>query len=64
MIHRLRGYHLPPSGPYQPRQNSRKYGNLDDAAEKYAESTSSSAATPGETGANELQQQGFAEKSG
>lgn len=59
---RLRGYHLPASGPYQPRQNSRKYGSLDDAAEKYADSTSSSAVTP-DAGASELQDQGFAEKS-
>ena len=60
---RLRGYHLPASGAYQPRRNFRKYGSLDDTAEKYAESTSSSIATP-DAGANELQEQGFAEKSG
>lgn len=57
---RLRGYHLPPSGPYQPKSNPRKYGRLDDAAEKYAESTSS-VATP-DAGANELEEHGFAVK--
>lgn len=57
---RLRGYHLPPSGAYQPKRNSRKYGRLDDAAEKYAESTSSVATPDG--GATELKEHGFAEK--
>lgn len=60
--YRLRGYHLPPAGPFQPRFNPRKFGRLDDAAEKYAESAASSIATP-DAGASELEDRGFAEKS-
>ncbi|PYH42714.1 tRNA-ribosyltransferase family protein [Aspergillus saccharolyticus JOP 1030-1] len=57
---RLRGYQLPASGPNQPRRHARVYGRLDDAAEKFAESQSS-VATP-DTGADGLEEHGFAEK--
>lgn len=60
-MYRLRGYHAPSSGPGQPKLNTRAFGRLDDLAEKYAESVSS-VPTP-DTGANELQEHGFAEKS-
>ncbi|RAK80381.1 tRNA-ribosyltransferase family protein [Aspergillus fijiensis CBS 313.89] len=57
---RLRGYQLPASGPNQPRRHARVYGRLDDAAEKFAESQSS-VATP-DTGAEGLEEHGFAER--
>ncbi|KAL2846099.1 tRNA-guanine(15) transglycosylase-like protein [Aspergillus pseudoustus] len=60
---RLRGYKLPTSGPSQPRRYPPAYGKLELAAEKYAETTQadSSVATP-DTGADGLEEHGFAEK--
>ncbi|KAL2863330.1 tRNA-ribosyltransferase family protein [Aspergillus lucknowensis] len=57
---RLRGYKLPASGPFQQRRYPPAYGKLDLAAEKFAESQSS-LATP-DTGAEGLEEHGFAEK--
>ncbi|KKK14507.1 tRNA-guanine transglycosylase family protein [Aspergillus ochraceoroseus] len=57
---RLRGYQLPAAGPYQPRRYPPAYGKLDLTAEKFAESQSS-LATP-DTGADGLEEHGFAQK--
>ncbi|KAJ5104642.1 hypothetical protein NUU61_001989 [Penicillium alfredii] len=57
---RLRGHHLPAAGPGQPRRMPRIYGRLDEAIQKFAESQSS-VATP-DTGAEGLEEHGFAEK--
>ncbi|KAL1974839.1 hypothetical protein VTN31DRAFT_5043 [Thermomyces dupontii] len=57
---RLRGYQHHTSGPGEPRQNPRAFGKLDDAAQKFAEAQSS-VATP-DTGAEGLEQHGFAER--
>ncbi|PWY86426.1 tRNA-guanine transglycosylase family protein [Aspergillus sclerotioniger CBS 115572] len=57
---RLRGYQLPASGPHQTRRNTRAYGKLDDAMERFAESQSS-LATP-DTGAEGLEEHGFGTK--
>ncbi|KAL4870261.1 hypothetical protein BDV12DRAFT_166473 [Aspergillus spectabilis] len=57
---RLRGYKLPASGPAQARRYPPAYGRLDIAAEKFAESQSD-VATP-DTGAEGLEEHGFAEK--
>ncbi|KAL2811314.1 tRNA-guanine transglycosylase family protein [Aspergillus granulosus] len=57
---RLRGYKLPASGPSQPRRYPPAYGKLELAAEKYAASESA-VATP-DTGADGLEEHGFAEK--
>ncbi|KAL4815325.1 tRNA-guanine transglycosylase family protein [Aspergillus spinulosporus] len=57
---RLRGYKLPTSGPAQPRRHPPAYGRLNVAAEKFAESQSD-LATP-DTGADGLEEHGFAEK--
>ncbi|KAL4759450.1 tRNA-ribosyltransferase family protein [Aspergillus foveolatus] len=57
---RLRGYKIPTSGPAQPRRNPPAYGRLNVAAEKFAESQSD-LATP-DTGAEGLEEHGFAEK--
>ncbi|KAE8150111.1 tRNA-guanine(15) transglycosylase-like protein [Aspergillus avenaceus] len=57
---RIRGYQSPSTGPNEPRRNPRAYGRLNDAIEKFAESQSS-IATP-DTGAEGLEEHGFAEK--
>ncbi|KAJ5563003.1 hypothetical protein N7535_002551 [Penicillium sp. DV-2018c] len=57
---RLRGYQLPANGPNQPRRMPKAYGLLDGAAQKFAASQSE-VATP-DTGADELEEHGFAEK--
>ncbi|RDW93115.1 tRNA-ribosyltransferase family protein [Aspergillus mulundensis] len=57
---RLRGYKLPTSGRAQPRRYPPAYGRLDIAAGKFAESQSD-LATP-DTGADGLEEHGFAEK--
>ncbi|KAL3462554.1 tRNA-guanine(15) transglycosylase-like protein [Aspergillus heterothallicus] len=57
---RLRGYKLPASGPSQPRRYPPAYGKLELTAEKFAENESSTA-TP-DTGAEGLEEHGFAEK--
>ncbi|OKL63810.1 hypothetical protein UA08_00419 [Talaromyces atroroseus] len=59
---RLRGYSSHVSRRDEPRRNPRSYGILNDALEKYAEAQSSAIATP-DVDAEELQKQGFAEKS-
>ena len=56
----LRGHQLPAAGPYQPRPNPRSFGRLDDALQKFTESQSS-VATP-DTGADGLEEHGFAQK--
>ncbi|KAF5867141.1 hypothetical protein ETB97_004062 [Aspergillus alliaceus] len=57
---RVRGYQSPSRGPNEPRRNPRAYGRLDDAIDKFAESQSS-IATP-DTGAEGLEEHGFAQK--
>ncbi|KAL2787153.1 tRNA-guanine(15) transglycosylase-like protein [Aspergillus keveii] len=57
---RLRGYQLPASGPSQPRRYPPAYGKLELAAEKFTQAESS-VATP-DTGAEGLEEHGFAEK--
>ncbi|KAL4801629.1 tRNA-guanine(15) transglycosylase-like protein [Aspergillus unguis] len=57
---RLRGYKIPATGGAQQRRNPPAYGRLDIAAEKFAESQSD-LATP-DTGAEGLEEHGFAEK--
>ncbi|KAE8380826.1 tRNA-guanine(15) transglycosylase-like protein [Aspergillus bertholletiae] len=56
---RIRGYQAPSRGPNEPRRNPRAYGRLD-TIEKFAESQSS-IATP-DTGAEGLEEHGFATK--
>ncbi|KAF9883960.1 hypothetical protein FE257_002642 [Aspergillus nanangensis] len=55
---RLRGHHVSASGPHQPRRNPRAWGRLDDL--QFSESPSA-VATP-DTGADGLEERGFAEK--
>ncbi|KAL5338105.1 tRNA-guanine(15) transglycosylase-like protein [Aspergillus crustosus] len=57
---RLRGYKLPASGAGQPRRYPPAYGKLDMTVENFAESQSD-IATP-DTGADGLEEHGFAEK--
>ncbi|GES65714.1 tRNA-guanine transglycosylase family protein [Aspergillus terreus] len=56
---RLRGHHLPATGPHAPRR-ARAWGRLDDAVTRFSESPSA-VATP-DTGADGLEERGFAEK--
>ncbi|KAJ5620856.1 hypothetical protein N7510_004840 [Penicillium lagena] len=58
---RVRGHHLPAAQQNQPRRMPRMYGRLDDAAQKFADSQSSSVVTP-DTDAEGLERHGFAEK--
>ncbi|PWY79627.1 tRNA-guanine transglycosylase family protein [Aspergillus heteromorphus CBS 117.55] len=59
---RLRGYQLPASGANQPRRFPRVYGRLDDAVEKFTESQSQSSVATPDTGADGLEEHGFAQK--
>jgi queuine tRNA-ribosyltransferase subunit QTRTD1 len=59
-LFRLRGYQLPANGPNQPRRMPKAYGLLDGAIQKFAASQSE-VATP-DTGADGLEEHGFAEK--
>jgi queuine tRNA-ribosyltransferase len=61
IYHRVRGHHLPAAQQNQPRRMPRMYGRLDDAAQKFTESQSSSVVTP-DTDAEGLERHGFAEK--
>jgi queuine tRNA-ribosyltransferase accessory subunit len=40
---RLRGYHVQPSGPNEPRRNPHAYHRLNDVAEAFAEAESATA---------------------
>ncbi|KAL4894534.1 tRNA-guanine(15) transglycosylase-like protein [Aspergillus ambiguus] len=57
---RLRGHHRPATGAHPPRRNARAWGRLDEAATRFAESPSA-VATP-DTGADGLEERGFAQK--
>lgn len=59
---RVRGYQFKSVGGGETKKNPRPYGRLDDAVEKLAESESS-LPTPS-ADAEDLQANGFAEKSG
>ena len=55
---RLRGYQLPASGPGQPPRHPKVYGRLDEKMQEFEESP----ITTPDTGVDELQERGFAEK--
>jgi queuine tRNA-ribosyltransferase accessory subunit len=59
---RIRGYQTKSTGGGEPKKNPNAYGRLDDAVQKLAEAESGIATPTGDAG--ELEEQGFAEKTG